>query len=138
MHKNRTKNKRGCQSGRKVVTHNSKSDLLLVVFFISKKIQTISEKIRQNQMISQTISKKDDMNKIKLRAIKFKFVKLLLNSRSLEKNIVSRYSLDPFSQTISDFLLYCNIIHYAHRGSQYVCVPHYVRTYVLHTRKISL
>ena len=37
MHKkfeiNRTKIKGGCQSGRKVVTHNAKSDLPIVVFY---------------------------------------------------------------------------------------------------------
>ena len=52
MHKkfevNRTKIKGGCQSGRKVVTHNSKSDLLLAILLeqMHKKFEITRTKIK--------------------------------------------------------------------------------------------
>ena len=58
MHKkfeiNRTKNKGSCQSGRKVVTHNSESDLPL-----SKK-ETLAYLVDLDRLISYILPKSDD------------------------------------------------------------------------------
>ena len=47
---NRKKIKSGCQSGRKVVTHNSKSDLPLVYYFKSEK--TFDLRVKDLELIN--------------------------------------------------------------------------------------